>query len=93
LLNLLLGVRGDRPGGRTAYAWVRCERKEDEDCHDALLKANIITRAGVGFEAGSRYTRISLLKSDDDFDVLMERVTDLVDAEKKDDAAPGSSSM
>jgi aspartate/methionine/tyrosine aminotransferase len=76
-----------------AYAWVRCERKEDEDCHDALLKANIITRAGVGFEAGSRYTRISLLKSDDDFDVLMERVTDLVDAEKKDDAAPGSSSM
>jgi hypothetical protein len=71
---------------------VKCEREEDEDCHEALLKAKIITRTGVGNEAGSRYTRISLLKTDDDFEVLMERVTDLVDAEKNGDA-PGSSSM
>ncbi|XP_062219760.1 tryptophan aminotransferase-related protein 3-like [Phragmites australis] len=74
-----------------AYAWVKCEREEDDDCSEALLKANIITRTGVSNEAGSRYTRISLLKSDDDFDVLMERVTDLVNAEKYE--APGSSSM
>ncbi|CAO2183062.1 unnamed protein product [Urochloa humidicola] len=72
-----------------AYAWVKCEREEDEDCQEALLKANIITRTGVGNEASSRYTRISLLKSDDDFEVLMERVADLVDAEKFD----ASSSM
>ncbi|CAO2194515.1 unnamed protein product [Urochloa humidicola] len=75
-----------------AYAWVKCEREEDEDCYEALLKAKIITRTGVGNEVSSRYTRISLLKSDDDFDVLMERVTDLVNAEKYDDDAPGSSS-
>lgn len=75
-----------------AYAWVKCEREEDEDCYDVLLKAKIITRTGVANEAGSRYTRISLLKGDDDFEVLMERVTDLVNAEKYDDA-PGSSSM
>ncbi|KAL6615940.1 hypothetical protein ACP70R_038210 [Stipagrostis hirtigluma subsp. patula] len=74
-----------------AYAWVKCEREEDEDCYEALLKANIITRSSALFEAGSRYTRVSLLRSNDDFDVLMERVTDLVDAEKHD--APGSSSM
>ncbi|CAD6237063.1 unnamed protein product [Miscanthus lutarioriparius] len=76
-----------------AYAWVKCEREEDEDCYEALLKAKIITRSGVEYEAGSRYTRISLLKSDDDFDVLMERLQDLVDAEKYDDAPNGSSSM
>uniref|UniRef100_A0A0A9EBX3 Alliinase C-terminal domain-containing protein n=1 Tax=Arundo donax TaxID=35708 RepID=A0A0A9EBX3_ARUDO len=75
-----------------AYAWVKCEREEDEDCYGALLKAKIISRSGVANEARSRYTRISLLKSDDDFDVLMERVTDLVNAEKYNDA-PGSSSM
>ncbi|CAO1945782.1 unnamed protein product, partial [Urochloa humidicola] len=75
-----------------AYAWVKCEREEDEDCSEALLKAKIITRTGVGNEASSRYTRISLLKSNDDFDMLMEKVTDLVNAEKYDDA-PGSSSM
>ncbi|GJN25317.1 hypothetical protein PR202_gb13131 [Eleusine coracana subsp. coracana] len=68
----------------TAYAWVKCEREEDEDCYQALLRANIITRSGVGNEASSRYTRMSLLKSDDDFDVLMERITDLVDADKCD---------
>ncbi|KAK3118934.1 hypothetical protein QOZ80_9BG0710900 [Eleusine coracana subsp. coracana] len=67
-----------------AYAWVKCEREEDEDCYQALLRANIITRSGVGNEASSRYTRMSLLKSDDDFDVLMERITDLVDADKCD---------
>ncbi|KAK3120272.1 hypothetical protein QOZ80_9AG0684830 [Eleusine coracana subsp. coracana] len=74
-----------------AYAWVKCEREEDGDCYQALLRAKIITRSGVGNEATSRYTRMSLLKSDDDFDVLMERVTDLVDAEKCD--APRVSSM
>ncbi|NP_001149758.2 Alliin lyase [Zea mays] len=75
-----------------AYAWVKCEMEEDEDCYEALLKANIITRSGVQYEASSRYTRISLLKSDDDFDVLMERLEDLVDADKYDDSN-GSSSM
>ncbi|KAL6615938.1 hypothetical protein ACP70R_038208 [Stipagrostis hirtigluma subsp. patula] len=74
-----------------AYAWVKCEREEDEDCHEALLKANIISRTGVWYGASSRYTRVSLLKTEDDFDLLMERVTDLVNAEKYD--APGSSSM
>ncbi|KAK3165277.1 hypothetical protein QOZ80_1AG0031190 [Eleusine coracana subsp. coracana] len=76
----------------SAYAWVKCEREEDEDCYEALLKANIITRSGVGYGASSRYTRVSLLKSDDDFDVLMERVTDLVNAEQY-EAPDDSSSM
>jgi histidinol-phosphate/aromatic aminotransferase/cobyric acid decarboxylase-like protein len=61
---------------------VKCEREEDEDCHEALLKAKIITRSGVGSEAGSRYTRVSLLKTDDDFDMLLERITDLVNSEE-----------
>ncbi|KAM0823723.1 hypothetical protein ACQ4PT_070682 [Festuca glaucescens] len=59
-----------------AYAWVKCEREEDGDCYDMLLKAKIITRPGVWSDASSRYTRISLLKSQDDFDLLLERVTD-----------------
>ena len=63
---------------------MKCEREEDEDCYDVLLKAKIITRTGVANEAGSRYTRISLLKGDDDFEVLMERVTDLVSEKKQD---------
>ncbi|CAO2171251.1 unnamed protein product [Urochloa humidicola] len=64
-----------------AYAWVKCEREEDHNCYEALLKENIITRSGAGYEASSRYTRVSLLKTDDDFEALMERVTDLVNDE------------
>lgn len=70
---------------------MKCEREEDRNCSDALLKEKIITRSGVKFDVGCRYTRVSLLKTQDDFEVLLERVTDLVDAEK--DSAAGSSSM
>ncbi|TVU35306.1 hypothetical protein EJB05_17190 [Eragrostis curvula] len=73
-----------------AYAWVKCER-EDEDCHEVLLKAKIITRTGTVFEASKQYTRVSLLKANDDFDALIERFTDLVNAEKYD--TPGLSSI
>ena len=48
------------------------------------MKARIITRSGAGYDASSRYTRVSLLKSDDDFQVLMDRVTDFVNAENYD---------
>lgn len=65
-------------------------REEDRNCSDALLKEKIITRSGVMYDVGCRYTRVSLLKTQDDFEVLLERVTDLVDAE---DSAAGSSSM
>lgn len=74
-----------------AYAWVKCLREEDRNCSDALLKEKIITRSGVMYDVGRRYTRMSLLKTQDDFEVLLERVTDLVDAEE--DSAAGSSSM
>ncbi|TVU06433.1 hypothetical protein EJB05_49649, partial [Eragrostis curvula] len=75
-----------------AYAWIKCEREEDQDCHEVLLKAKVITRSGVGSEASSRYTRASLLKTDDDFDMLLEMITDLVNDEKYSTTA-GSSPM
>ncbi|OEL21345.1 Alliin lyase [Dichanthelium oligosanthes] len=52
------------------------------DSYNALLKANIITHSGVGSEASRRHTRVSLVKSQDDFDVLLERLTHLVHTEK-----------
>ncbi|TVU16826.1 hypothetical protein EJB05_36981, partial [Eragrostis curvula] len=59
-----------------AFAWVKCEKHHD--CYEALLKAGIITQPGVESEDSSRYTRVSLVKTQDDFDVLLERLTDLV---------------
>uniref|UniRef100_A0ACD5W0Z7 Uncharacterized protein n=1 Tax=Avena sativa TaxID=4498 RepID=A0ACD5W0Z7_AVESA len=74
-----------------AYAWMKCEMEEDGDCYEMLLKAKIVTRSGIWNDASSRYTRISLLKSQDDFDLLLERLTELVDAEM--DTTSASNSM
>lgn len=61
-----------------AYAWVRCDREEDGNCSSVLRAANIIGRAGSVFSAEERYVRLSLLKSDDDFDLLVYRLRQLV---------------
>ena len=57
-----------------AYAWLKCEREEDRYCEAALRNEGIITRSGVIFEAGSRYTRLSLIKTQDDFEQLMKKM-------------------
>ncbi|KAJ9546041.1 hypothetical protein OSB04_025748 [Centaurea solstitialis] len=65
-----------------AYAWVKCEREEEEDCTAVLLDAgNIIGRPGSWFGAKDRYVRLSLIKSQDDFELLMQRLTELVSLE------------
>ncbi|XP_073148824.1 tryptophan aminotransferase-related protein 4-like [Henckelia pumila] len=61
-----------------AYAWVKCEREEDGNCTSVLRAANIIGRAGSVFNAEDRYVRLSLLKSDDDFDLLVYRLRQLI---------------
>ncbi|GLT68145.1 hypothetical protein SLA2020_404030 [Shorea laevis] len=61
-----------------AYAWLKCEREEDKDCYAVLKAANIIGRGGYMFSAEDRYVRLGMIKSRDDFDVLIERLKELV---------------
>lgn len=70
-------IRGPSP----AYAWVKCEMEEDVDCSAVLRAASIISRSGTVFEAGSRYARLSLIKTQDDFDLLLQRMEALVSKE------------
>lgn len=53
---------------QTTYGWVRCEEDEDEGCEDVLRNAGILSRGGTAFEEHSRYTRLSLIKMNDDFE-------------------------
>ena len=62
----------------TAYAWVKCEREEDKDCYAVLNAAKIIGRQGNLFGVEDRYVRLSLIRSQDDFDNLIERLKKLV---------------
>lgn len=67
-------IRGPSP----AYVWLKCEREEDRDCNLVLKKAKIIGRAGDVFNAESRYARLSLIRSRDDFDLLLNRVEAMI---------------
>ncbi|KAL7154560.1 hypothetical protein ABFS83_03G009600 [Erythranthe nasuta] len=72
--NFFEKVRGPSP----AYAWVKCEREEDTNCNEVLRAANILSREGSLFSVEDRYVRVSLLKSDDDFNLLMDHLSKLV---------------
>ncbi|XXG56136.1 hypothetical protein AAC387_Pa03g3633 [Persea americana] len=67
-------IRGPSP----AYAWLRCEMEEETDCHAILKAAGIIGRSGTKFGFESRFVRLSLLKSKDDFNWLLQRITAFV---------------
>jgi aspartate/methionine/tyrosine aminotransferase len=62
---------------KTGYAWLHCEREEDADCADVMLKAGIIGRPGTEFGASSRYVRLALLDRQSSFDNLAARLSDL----------------
>ncbi|KAJ7969771.1 Tryptophan aminotransferase-related protein [Quillaja saponaria] len=64
-----------------AYAWLKCERQEDKDCYSVLKAANIDGSAGGNFSAEDRYVRLSLIKSQDDFEILLDKFTKLLDEE------------
>ncbi|KAL4313247.1 hypothetical protein GQ457_01G010690 [Hibiscus cannabinus] len=64
-----------------AYAWLKCEREEDKDCYAVLKAANIIGRQGNLFGSEDNYVRLSLIRSQDDFNILIERLQKLVSEE------------
>ncbi|KAK9111168.1 hypothetical protein Scep_018687 [Stephania cephalantha] len=67
----------------TAYAWLKCEREEDHDCYAVLRAARIISRKGSVFSVEDRYARLSLIKNQDEFDLLLHRIDELVSQEEQ----------
>lgn len=57
-----------------AYAWLKCEREEDQDCYQVLKEGGVLGRKGPSFGVQDRYVRLSLLKSNDDFDLLLHNL-------------------
>ncbi|KAJ6352545.1 hypothetical protein OIU76_001724 [Salix suchowensis] len=70
-------------GVSPAYGWLKCEKEEDKHCSAVLqAAANIIGREGSLFYAEDRYVRLSLIKSQDDFDLLLNKLNELVAGEE-----------
>ncbi|CAL9020429.1 unnamed protein product [Prunus brigantina] len=73
-------TRGPSPG----YVWLKCEREEDKDCYAVLQEeANVYGARGSLFGADDRHVRLTLLRSQDDFDILLHRLNQLVLKESK----------
>eukprot|EP00253_Pinus_taeda_P029740 PITA_29740 len=65
-------------GPSPAYAWVKCEREEDEDCTAVMKGGGIVGLAGQEFGGEKRYVRLSLIKREDNFALLELRLQALV---------------
>ncbi|KAK1306787.1 Tryptophan aminotransferase-related protein 3 [Acorus calamus] len=64
-----------------AYAWLKCEREEDEDCAASLKAEGIMSRGGATYKTDGRYARLSLIKTQDDFEQLLQHMVALVSKE------------
>ncbi|XP_020868495.1 tryptophan aminotransferase-related protein 3 isoform X2 [Arabidopsis lyrata subsp. lyrata] len=54
-----------------SYAWVKCERPEDKNCYEIFRAVKITGRNGNVFGSEERFVRLSLIRSQDDFDQLI----------------------
>ncbi|XP_020244099.1 alliin lyase-like [Asparagus officinalis] len=61
-----------------AYGWLKCEMEEDRDCEDVLKRGGIISQGGINFGADRRYTRLSIMKTQDDFELLMKKMEAII---------------
>ncbi|KXG31764.1 tryptophan aminotransferase-related protein 2 [Sorghum bicolor] len=60
-----------------AFAWLRCDREDVEDCASFLRGHKILTRSGSQFGADPRYVRVSMLDRDDAYDIFVKRLSSL----------------
>ncbi|PAN32467.1 hypothetical protein PAHAL_5G488800 [Panicum hallii] len=67
----------DMASTNPAFAWLRCDREDVEDCASFLRGHKILTRSGSQFGADPRYVRVSMLDRDDAYDIFVKRLASL----------------
>ncbi|XP_020270338.1 tryptophan aminotransferase-related protein 2-like [Asparagus officinalis] len=60
-----------------AFAWLKCEKEEIEDCESFLKKLKIQTRGGMHFGVDMKYVRVSMLDREETFKLFIERLASL----------------
>ncbi|XP_027357438.1 tryptophan aminotransferase-related protein 4-like [Abrus precatorius] len=69
-----------------AFAWLKCETSisEGRSCYELLKAVNITGRAGSRFGVDNSYVRLSLVRSEDDFDLLLKQMNKIISMETYD---------
>ncbi|XP_004300914.1 PREDICTED: tryptophan aminotransferase-related protein 2-like [Fragaria vesca subsp. vesca] len=60
-----------------AFAWLKCEDDEVEDCESFLRGQKILTRGGSKFGVSAKYVRISMVDKDINFSLFLKRLSKL----------------
>ncbi|TVU21625.1 hypothetical protein EJB05_31274, partial [Eragrostis curvula] len=68
---------GEMAATNPAFAWLRCDREDVDDCATFLRGHKILTRSGSQFGADPRYVRVSMLDRDDAYDIFIKRLASL----------------
>ncbi|XP_057949229.1 L-tryptophan--pyruvate aminotransferase 1-like [Malania oleifera] len=58
-----------------AFAWLKCNKEEIEDCASFLRRHKILTRSGNRFGTDEKYTRISMVDREDVFNLFLKRLS------------------
>lgn len=61
-----------------AFAWIRCEREDEQDCPALFETAGIIGRGGTRCGADDRYVRLAMMNTDFAFENVISRIQTLV---------------
>ncbi|CAA7045200.1 unnamed protein product [Microthlaspi erraticum] len=64
-----------------SYAWVKCEREEDKNCYEIFREAKITGRGGKMYGSEESFVRLSLIKSQDEFDQLIDMLKKFISQE------------
>lgn len=67
----------DTAANNPAFAWLRCDREDVEDCAGFLRGHKVLTRSGSQFGADPRYVRVSMLDRDDAYGIFVTRLASL----------------
>ncbi|KAK2663687.1 hypothetical protein Ddye_002261 [Dipteronia dyeriana] len=61
-----------------AFAWLKCEHQKVNDCESFLRGNNILTRSGKQFGFSSKYVRISMVDTDQNYILFVERLSNII---------------
>ncbi|XP_008464530.2 tryptophan aminotransferase-related protein 2-like [Cucumis melo] len=64
-------------GTQPAFAWLKCDRDDIDDCENFLRRHKILTRSGKHFGVGSKYVRISMLDREETYNLFIERLSQI----------------
>ncbi|KAL4036340.1 hypothetical protein IC575_005073 [Cucumis melo] len=64
-------------GTQPAFAWLKCDRDDIDDCENFLRGHKILTRSGKHFGVGSKYVRISMLDREETYNLFIERLSQI----------------